>query len=211
MISAPRVTCSRMIAASPGSSGPAFVRIESGMPILPTSWKRAAVPSVPSCFARQRRAHDRSRAPRGGRAASDLLCTGSRASTAAFSVSIVSRRLSSRRSDDSLRSRGCPSRSRSGARAARRPPCTRRTSASQRIAKTMPTTTQTVRVAVAMLESRAVGSSETCATPTGRPEREASGATRRRRASIAVAAASCAATSVTRACACLLRISQDVR
>ena len=42
-ISAPRVTCSRMTAASARSSLSGFVRIESGIPILPMSWKSAAV------------------------------------------------------------------------------------------------------------------------------------------------------------------------
>ena len=46
-ISAPRMTCSRMIIASARSSRSGFVRIESGIPILPMSWKSAAVASAP--------------------------------------------------------------------------------------------------------------------------------------------------------------------
>ena len=82
---------------------------------------------------------------------------------------MVSRRFSSRRSDDSLRSRERPMRTSFWRESRAAAPRTRRTRASQRIANTTATTTHTVRVALAMLESSAVGSRKTCATPTGRP------------------------------------------
>ena len=74
-ISAPRSTCSRMIAASARSSVPGFVRIESGIPIFPMSWKRAAVASDPSCLAGRRSSRPIARR-RGVRAASGRPCTG---------------------------------------------------------------------------------------------------------------------------------------
>ncbi len=55
-------------------------------------------------------------------------------------------------------------------------PRTSTTRASHRMANTSPTTTHTVRVALAMLASSALGSRKTCATPTDRPFRGPSGA-----------------------------------
>ncbi len=72
-----------MIAASARSSVPGFVRIESGIPIFPMSWKRAAVASEPSCFAGRRSSRPIARETRRTRCEWPAVY-GSRASTAAF-------------------------------------------------------------------------------------------------------------------------------
>ena len=94
-----------MIAASWGSSRPGFVRIESGIPIFPMSWKSAAVER--RCFAAESGARARSRARRGGRAANDRPCTG-RGPRPRRSASRSSRAAS-------LRARGTTRRGRAGA------------------------------------------------------------------------------------------------
>ena len=91
-ISAPRSACSRMTAASAGLSGSGFVRIESGIPIFPMSWKRQAFASVPRRFVGRESSRPIASPTRRTRCEWPAVY-GSRASTAAFSVSIVSMRL----------------------------------------------------------------------------------------------------------------------
>jgi len=100
---------------------------------------------------------------------------GSRASTAAFRVSIVSSRLSSTRRADAKSSREFPWRLSFCLESLEAAPRTSTARASHRIRNTPPTTNHTVRVALATLASRGSGRRCTWATPTGLPVEDRSG------------------------------------
>ncbi len=116
------------------------------------SWKSAAVPRAPSRLAGRRSSRPIASDTRRTRCEWPAVY-GSRASTAAFSVSIVSRRLASSACDDSARS--CELDSRSSCWACMRDDAPRTSSAStsQRIPKTRPTAYQTVLRVSSMISS----------------------------------------------------------
>ena len=167
-ISAPRVTCSRMIIASARSSRSGLVRIASGIPILPMSWKSAAVARAPSCFAGKRSSRPIASETRRTRCECPAVY-GSRASTAALSVSIVSSSVASSSREDSTRSCERCARSSFWARSRAEAPRTSSARTIQRTPKTTPTAYQTVFLESAMIPVTEESSSATSAAPRTRP------------------------------------------
>ena len=164
-----------MICCSARSSRSGFVRIESGIPIFPMSWKRAAVASAPSCLVGRRSSRPTASETRLTRCEWPAVY-GSRASTAALSVSIVSSSVASSSRVDSTTSCERAARSSFCARIHADAPRTMSARASQRRPKTSPTAYQIVRFAAPVVAVTTSSSSDTSAAPTTRPRALWSGA-----------------------------------